>query len=92
MRAISHVDIVALGRCLLAVGHARRVKLCDDIFDMAHAADKYRKRFRVYHQHYGFGCLASACMDLPKRPEPFLSDRDYAHCMKIIFERVLSGA
>ncbi len=83
MRAISHVDIVTLGRCLLAVEAANRVRLCDEVFDIAHAADKYRKRFGIYHQRYGSGCLASVCMDIPKRPEPFLSDRDYAHCMKL---------
>jgi len=92
MRAILHTDVVVLGRCLLAVGYERRVRLCDEIFDMAHAADKYRKRYGIYHQYYGSGSLASACKDLPKRPEPFLSDQDYAHCMKTIFERVLGGA
>lgn len=90
MRAIMHLDVVSLGRCLLAVEAAKRVRLCDLVFDRAHAADKYRKRFGKYHHNLGTGSLASACWDLPRRPEPFLSDKTYAHCLKVIFTRVLS--
>lgn len=91
MRALLHVDVVTLGRSLLAVEAVKRAQLCDNIFDQAHAADKYRKRFGTYHRHWGSGSLASACWNLEKRAEPFLSDRDYAECLKIIYERVLHG-
>jgi hypothetical protein len=91
MRALLHGDLVAMARVLLCVRYEDRAALCDRIFDKAHAADKYRKKFGVYHSHLGSGHLASACHGLMQFPEPFLSDRDYADCMRIIFERVLSG-
>jgi len=91
MRAILHGDVVALARVLLCVRREDRAALCDRIFDMAHAADKYRKKSGVYHKHLGSGHLASACHSLMQLPEPFLSDKDYADCMRIIFKRVLSG-
>jgi len=91
MRALLHVDVVTLARVLLRVECVERTKLCNDIFDRAHAADKYRKRFRKHHVHYGTGSVASACGSLKKAPEPFLSNKVYAHCLKIIFERVLAG-
>jgi len=92
MRAVLHVDIVTLGRCLLAVDADKRVPLCNRVFDQAHAGDKYRKRFGKHHRCYGSGSLASACWGLPRKPEPFLSDKDYAHCLYIIFDRILCGA
>lgn len=92
MRAILHVDVVTLGRCLLAVDANGRVALCDQVFERAHAGDKYRKRLGKYHRAFGSGSLASACWNLPRKPEPFLSDKDYAHCLRVIFDRVLSGA
>ncbi len=92
MRAVLHIDVVTLARCLLAVEAVMRVDLCDRVFDWAHAADKYGKRFGVYHLRFGFGNLASACMDLPKEPEPFLSNKEYAHCLKVVFERILRRA
>ncbi len=91
MRALLHVDVVTLARVLLSVDCFERIKLCDHIFDRAQAADKYRKRFGKYHICYGTGSVASACQALAKAPEPFLSNREYAHCLKIIFQRVLIG-
>ncbi len=92
MRALQHVDVVTLARVLLGVEAGKRSEICDRFFDRAHAADKYRKRFGRIHMDYGRGDLASACWDAEKRSEPFLSDRDYAQCMRVIFERVFKGA
>ncbi len=86
-----HGDVVALARVLLGVERDERTALCDRIFDKAHAADKYRKRFRRYHNELGDGQLASACHGLKLSPEPFLSDKNYADCLRIIFERVIVG-
>ena len=91
MRALLHVDVVTAARALLAVPKRDRIALCDQLFDRAHAADKYRKRFGRYLRGYGSGSLASACWDKTLTPEPFLSDKEYAQCMSIIFDRVLSG-
>jgi len=91
MRALLHVDIVMAGRALLAVPEQDRVAVCEQLFERAHVADKYRKRFGRYLKGYGAGCLASACWGVPLMPEPFLSDRDYAQCLKVIFEQVLRG-
>ncbi len=91
MRALLHVDVVTAARALLAVPAAERVMLCDQLFDRAHTADKYRKRFGQYLHGYGSGSLASACWDRVLMPEPFLSDKDYAQCMCLVFERVLRG-
>lgn len=88
MRAILHADVVTLARCLLVVDVNERTQLCDMIFEMAHAGDKYRKRFERYHHKLGAGNLASACWGLPRKPEPFLSDEDYADCMRVIFDRI----
>jgi hypothetical protein len=68
-----------------------RAAFCDWIFDTAHAADKYCKKFGVYNNHLGSGHYALACHGLVQFPEPFLSDREYVECMRIIFECVLSG-
>jgi hypothetical protein len=92
MRALLHVDVVTLARVLLSVEAEKRSETCDQLFDRAHAADKYRKRFGRIHMNYGRGDLASACWDEKKRSEPFLSDRDYAQCMRVILDRVLKGA
>lgn len=92
MRAVLYLDIVTLGRCLLAVEAVKRATLCDKVFDMAHAADKYRKRFGRFHKLWGAGSLASACCELDKSVEPFLSDPEYAHCLMLVFERILAGA
>lgn len=84
-----HGDVVALARVLLGVEKARRACVCTQIFDRAHVADKYRKRFGRSHKHFGSGSLVSACWGMAKVPEPFLSDKDYAHCLKVIFDQVL---
>lgn len=89
MRALLHLDVVTLARVLLGAELSDRVTLCDEIFDIAQAADKYRKRYGICHVRFGSGSLASACHGLAQRNEPFLSDRDYAHCMKVIYDRVL---
>ena len=91
MRAVLHGDVVALARVLLGVEKARRLRVCIQIFDRAHAADKYRKRFGRYHKCLGAGSLASACWGMAKVPEPFLSDKDYAHCLRVIYDQVLEG-
>ena len=88
MRAILHTDVVTLARCLLAVEVDRRMPLCDKVFVMAHAGDKFRKRLGRYHHRFGAGTLASACWGLPRKPEPFLSNKDYADCMGVIFDRI----
>jgi hypothetical protein len=91
MRALLHVDVVTAARALLSFPAAKRRAVCDRLFDTAQAADKYRKRYGRYHRQFGSGSLASACWNLDLNPEPFLSDREYAHCMKVVFERVLNG-
>ena len=63
MRALLHVDVVTAARALLAVPATERIALCEQLFDRAHAADKYRKRLGRYLQEYGSGSLASACWD-----------------------------
>jgi hypothetical protein len=88
MRAILHADVVTLARCLLAVDVDERAQFCGMVFEMAHAGDKYRKRFGRWHHKFGSGTLASACWGLPRKLEPFLSDKDYADCMRIIFDRI----
>jgi hypothetical protein len=92
MRALLHIDVVTAARVLLSVPEKERSDMCDNLFQRAHIADKYRKHFDVNHARYGAGCLASSCQGLIMSPEPFLSDRDYAHCMKTVFERVIRGA
>ncbi len=92
MRAVLHQDVVTLARVMLGVDQSQRMVFCDKIFDKAHAADKYRKRFGRYHVQYGAGSLASACHGEKRENEPFLSNRDYAQCLKVIFERVLCGS
>jgi len=89
MRAILHVDIVTLGRVLLAIDGDKRKGFCDHIFDQAHAADKYRKKFGKAHARLGAGCLASACSGLPRKAEPFLSDLEYASCLRLVLDRIL---
>ncbi len=91
MRALLHVDVVTAARVLLTVPCRKRGAVCDQLFDRAHAADKYRKRFGRYLHGYGSGSLASACWDWMLMPEPFLSNKDYAHCLSVIFDRVLLG-
>jgi hypothetical protein len=91
MRAILHADIVALGRVLLCVEADERKWLCARVFEQAHAADKYRKKLGKAHVQWGTGSLASACAGLDRMAEPFLSDPDYASCIRIIFDRILLG-
>ncbi len=91
MRAILHVDIVTLGRVLLAVEGRKRKQFCDHIFDQAHAADKYRKKRGKPHLEMGAGSLASACSGLPRKAEPFVSEPEYASCLRLIFDRIIQG-
>ena len=91
MRALLHVDVVTVARALLNLPTEDRKAACDALFDQAHAADKYRKRFSLCHPKFGTGSLASACWCMKLQAEPFLSDREYAKCLTIIFERVLKG-
>ena len=71
MCKILHGDIVALARVLLCVSGEARAAFYDRIFYKAHAADKYHKKFGVYHKHLGSGHFASACHGLVQFPEPF---------------------
>ena len=55
MRAIHIEDVHLLAR--FAAQHDRNA--CYDILIYAHAADKYRKRFRRAHPKYGTGSISS---------------------------------
>lgn len=55
MRAIHIEDVHMLAR--FAAQHDRNA--CYDILIYAHAADKYRKRFRRAHPKYGTGSISS---------------------------------
>ena len=79
-----------MARCLLMVEADKRALLCDKVFMHAHTGDKYRKRFERIHHTFGSGSLVSACGDLPRKPEPFLSNKEYAHCLRVVFNRILS--
>lgn len=64
MRAILHSDIAALARVLAAQRGARHDADILRYLDQAHAADKYRKRYRRAHPIWGNGALFGRMMRL----------------------------
>ena len=58
------------------------------LFDRAHWADKYRKRFGRPHL-YGTGTIASALAYEAMPPEPFGNDAIYAHAFLVVCQTIL---
>lgn len=59
MRAIGLSDLVAAARAAEAFPKDSWPQLFESWLDQAHAADKYRKKFRRSHRIWGCGSLAS---------------------------------
>ncbi len=86
MRPVLPGDISAAARALLPVPKAARERLAKMLIKEATAADKYRKKFRRSHAHWGNGTLMAAAMMRPLAQEPRLDDRDYLECQFLIFD------
>jgi len=88
MRPILPIDMAWAARYLMCVPPSARRLACDTLFDRAHWADKYRKRFGRPHL-YGTGTIASALAYEAMPPEPFGNDANYAHAVLVVCQTIL---
>ena len=89
MRRVTHADLVAVARHLVACPQHRRLTVLEHLLSRAQAADMYRRAFRRVHPCWGDGTLGAAAWhgDLPC--EPALSDRDYMSCLALVLMRLI---
>ncbi len=90
MQRLTHGDVVALARVLLAHPAPQRAALCQDALLEAELADHYRQNFAKLHPRFGDGSLSSWAGQRQRAPEPFWDDLDYLSCMQVIIQS-LSG-
>lgn len=68
MRAIRHSDVAALARVIAVYRNTAVQPRIGHVMDLAHAADKYRKRYRRGHPKWGNGSLFSYAMGHEQHP------------------------
>lgn len=70
MRAVQLADIEAAARVLMAVPVVERAGTMASLLQAADIADRYRKRLRRPHPHFGTGTLMSAAAKHAAAPRP----------------------
>ena len=88
MRPVTHTDLDAVARALIAAGAGRERRLAQ-ILAEADIADRYRKRLRKWHRAFGDGTLAAAARGHAMVPPRRCSDRDYMACLAMVLEALL---
>ena len=90
MRAITHADVTAAARVLLAVPESHRLELCTRMLREAHWADQFVKRKGRVHRLWGNGTLRAAAYARRLGAEPDLGDRDYCSCLALVLDLVMA--
>jgi len=86
MRRVHHGDIIALISVLRYVDTDQRGKFLEGLFDAAHVADKYRKRFGQKSWTGGDGSLAAACSGMAHADVGPLGDPNFLECLRQVIE------
>lgn len=89
MREITHSDIRACARVLLARKPAQWPQLMEQMLTKAHTADRYRKAIGRAHPHLGNGTLIAVALAHRPVPEPVASDTAYLGAIAAVIEAVL---
>jgi len=90
MRSVSHGDICAAARVLLALPEADWPRQIATLLDEAHHADRYRKAFARYHPRLGTGTLMSAALARRPAPAPPVSETRHLQALAFVLEAVLA--
>ena len=78
MRPITLADIQGAVAAVSLIPPDQRLQQVENWLDIAHAADKYRKRTGHWHARFGNGSLLSA---VPRSAPPDVNGRLYAECL-----------
>lgn len=89
MREITHGDIRAAARVLLARPDEEWPALMARMLDEVHQADCYRKALGRVHPRLGNGTLMSTAFTLGAAPEPPVSDLHYLRALGHVIAAVL---
>ncbi len=89
MREITHGDIRAAARVLLAQSECIWPELMADMLGQAHHADRYRKAMGRLHPRLGNGTLMSVALARAPVAEPPASDPRYLTAIRAAIEAVL---
>ncbi len=81
MRPLHHGDLVSAACLIYSYPVAQRAARLDSLFDLAHAADLYRKRFGRGHRTWGNGSVMAMARRSIVGPEPPLEDLEYCQCL-----------
>lgn len=88
MRAVSYSDVLTLAQGLRAVPEAARVALCRRVFFEAITADRYVRRLRKLHPHWGNGTLSAAASRRERAAVAVFDDADFCQCFEIILAQL----
>ncbi len=88
MRPVLPLDVAAAARALLALPDAERNVVCQRMLAQADAADRYVRRTRKLHPHWGNGTLLSAARQWPLAGEKSFDDRGYRDCTMMVLRHL----
>jgi len=83
MRPVQMADLEAALRLLLKTPPELRQSCMADLCARADIADRYRKRLRRLHPHYGDGSLMTAAMEQGIALRPTACDDQVLTCLQI---------
>lgn len=89
MREITHSDIRACARVLLARAQGDWSQLLAQMLAEADHADRYRKAFGRAHPRFGNGTLIAVALAHHPAPEPVAADNAYLGAIAAVIEAVL---
>lgn len=92
MRPIHLSDIHFAACALQGIPHADQPSHLRAALVQADIADRYRKRLRRAHPHYGLGTLTSALSDRGPITEPISDDHEYLQSMLVVVQGLLQRA
>lgn len=92
MRPIHLSDLHFAACALRGIARADRPARLRCALEQADVADRYRKRLRRAHPHYGLGTLTSALSDLGPITEPISDDHEYLQSMLVVVQGLLQRA
>ncbi|MFT6673958.1 MAG: hypothetical protein ACJAVM_000129 [Sulfitobacter sp.] len=88
MRRVLWSDVQAAARAVLAVDSPARAAFCGALLRQAAAADRYTRRLKRDHPHWGNGTLLAAARHYPLADERSFDDPDYCACCLIVMGQI----
>jgi hypothetical protein len=92
MRPIHLSDLHFAACALRGIARADQPACLRSALEHADIADRYRKRLRRAHPHYGLGTLTSALSDHAPVIEPANGDHAYLQSMLVVVQGLLQRA